>query len=241
MEKIRVRIKMVCLFLRLVFEMIRNVKSLNGDLANNFLVCQKICRKVVRSARIQLRVHNLENLPVEQPFLLVSNHRCFFDVVFLLATVEQPIRFVAAKELMSYPILRKYLTSIQCVMLNRYTGDMSEIGESVANMKKALASGNLVLFPEGECSYYDKRMKKFKKGGFVGVSELGAFVVPAFIRIDRMQNIGRWMIPQGEVSIYFGEGFFPSGISGKRCRAGDLAAYAQERVRELQSMAEQTL
>lgn len=238
MKKARDAFRMVRLFIRLVYEMLKNYFSLNDDLQNNFLICKKICQRVVRSARIQLKVQDFEKLGQHEPFLLVSNHRCFFDVVFLLAVVERPIRFVAAKELLSYPVLRKYLNSIQCVTLDRSTKKISKIKKSVTDIKSALTTGNLVLFPEGECSYYDKRMKRFKKGGFMGVSELGTRIIPTFIYIDKIQNIGRWMIPQGEVSIIFGEGFYPDEIPKGRNMAGELAVYSQKKVMELQNMAE---
>lgn len=233
-------LRMIRLFIRLVYEMLRHYFSLNNDLENNFMICKKICRRVVSSARIQLQIQDYENLGQSEPFLLVSNHRCFFDVVFLLASVERPIRFVAAKELLSYPILRKYLNAIQCVTLDRNTKKLSKIKKGVTDMKSALATGNLVLFPEGECSYYDKRMKKFKKGGFMGVFELGTRIVPTFIYIDKIQNIGRWMIPRGEVRILIGEGFYPDEIPAGRNMSGELAVYSQQKVLELQEMAERT-
>lgn len=238
MKKARDAFRMVRLFFRLVFEMMRNYFSLNDDLQNNFMICKKICQRVVQSARIELRIEDYENLGQNEPFLLVSNHRCFFDVVFLLAAVEKPISFVAAKELLSYPILRKYLNSIQCVTLDRFTKKISKIEKSVTDMRTALSTGNLVLFPEGECSYYERKMKRFKKGGFIGVSELGTRIVPTFICLDKIQNIGRWMIPQGEVRIIFGEGFYPEEVQGERKTAGELAAYSQQKVLELQEMAE---
>lgn len=234
MKKIRGFIRMVRVFIRLVCEMIRNYPFLNDDLTNNFYICKKICRKVIRTAGIRFFVEGSENLYEEKPFLLVSNHRCFFDVVFLIAGLDKPVSFVAAKELFSYPVLRRYLESVRCVMLDRYTQDLSVIRDGVSNMKSALAGGNLVLFPEGECSYYGTQVKKFKKGGFVGVSEIGAPVIPAFIHIGEMQNIGRWMIPQGKVKLTIGEGFYPAHLFSGRIKATQLAEYTRSRVLELQ-------
>ena len=173
-------------------------------------------------------------MPRGESVLLVSNHRCFFDVVFLLATIEERISFVAAKELWRYPILRKYLDSIGCVALDRYTKDLDKLKESILSMKNALESGNLVLFPEGECSYHDYHMRKFKKGGFVGLTEAKQKIVPVFLKMDTLYSIGRWMIPQGEVSVVIGEYFTPSDIDGKRKTAGEIAAYTQQQVLLLQ-------
>lgn len=234
MKKVKDITRMVRLFFRLVYEMLRNYPRLNGNLDNNFQICRTICQKIMRSAKIQLEVLWKECVPDGEPFLVVSNHRCFFDVLFLISSVDHPVRFVAAKELLSYPILRKYLKALQCVMIDRYTKDLTKIRESIVQIRDTLQDTNLVLFPEGQCSYYDPQMHRFKKGGFAGVAAADAQVVPAFIHIDEMRNIGRWMIPKGTVTVGFGDGFYPHEVSDKKNPAGELAAYAMERVQAIQ-------
>ena len=86
-------LRLIRVFFRLVFEMIRNYKKLNNDPDHNFLICKEICQKIVESAKIQLEIVQKEAFPKLENFLLVSNHRCFFDVVFLLATIEDTISF----------------------------------------------------------------------------------------------------------------------------------------------------
>lgn len=238
MKSVRDGVRMIKLFCRLVFEMLKNYPCLNHDLEHNFQICKKICKKIVRSAKIHLHTFGSENLPIKENFLLVSNHRCFFDVVFLLATVEETISFVAAKELWRYPILRKYLSSIQCVALDRYAQEMEQLKQSILSMKTALEAGNLVLFPEGECSYHDYHMRKFKKGGFLGLPSADQWVVPVFLQMDKLRNIGRWMIPQGDVSIYIGQAFTPADISLKRHTAGEIATYVQQRIAAMQEQVE---
>lgn len=120
-------LRLIRVFFRLVFEMIRNYKKLNNDPDHNFLICKEICQKIVESAKIQLEIVQKEALPKLENFLLVSNHRCFFDVVFLLAAIEDTISFVAAKELWHYPILSRYLDSIGCVALERGAKKMETI------------------------------------------------------------------------------------------------------------------
>ncbi len=237
MRKFRDILGMLRLLYRLVYELIRNYRSLTDDLEHNFFVCKKICKKIVKSANIRLSTFEQDKLPTDKRFLLVPNHRCFFDVVFLLAASEQPISFVAAKELFNYPLLHRYLKSIRCICLDRYTKDITKLKASIAEIRSELSDHNLVLFPEGECSYHNKRMNKFKKGGFMGISGLNMEIVPAFIKIGQIRNIGRWMIPVGEVGIYIGDPFRVEDVSTKRMQAGEIASYAQKRVLELQEMA----
>lgn len=237
MKKLKNIVRMVRLFCRLVFEMLKNYPRLNHDLDHNFQICKKICTKIVRSAKIKLHTYGCENLPRHDKFLLVSNHRCFFDVVFLIAAIEETISFVAAKELWNYPILRKYLSSIQCVALDRYAQEMQELKHSILAMKSALEEGNLVLFPEGECSYHNFQMGKFKKGGFLGLPSMEQCILPVFLQMDKLHNIGRWMIPQGDVGIHIGQTFMPADISTKRNGAGEIAEFAQKRILSLQENA----
>lgn len=237
MRRIKEFFKMARLFLRLVFEMLRNYRHLDHDIDNNYQICKKICDKVIKSAKIQLHTVSSEHVPEEETFLLVSNHRCFFDVVFLISAVKQTISFVAAKELFHYPILNKYLNSIQCISLDRYNTEVKKLKESIATMKSALEVGNLVLFPEGECSYHDTRMKTFKKGGFLGLPRKDQCILPVYIKIGQLQNIGRWMIPQGDVYVHFGNSFSPLDMPNNQKRADDIAKYSQNCIIQLQDLA----
>ncbi len=183
MRKIGEFLGLVRLFFRLVLSMLHNHKYLNDDLENNFLICKKICRKIVRSAYIKLTVYGQENIPDNKPFLLVPNHRCFFDVVFLLAGLDRPVSFVAAKELWSYPILRTYLSAIYCIPLDRYTTDLAKLKGNITQIQEALSRHNLVMFPEGECSYEREEMGEFKKGGFMGVVGWTSILCPPLLRL----------------------------------------------------------
>lgn len=238
MKRFKDVVRMVRLFYRLVFEMLKNYRRLNDDLDNNFAICKKICNKIIRSAKIRLNTYGCENLPRDNKFLLVSNHRCFFDVVFLIAAIEETVSFVAAKELWKYPVLRKYLSSIACVPLDRCAQGTQELKHSILSMRSALETGNLVLFPEGECSYHSFQIRKFKKGGFLDISSMKQCIVPVFLQMDKLKNIGRWMIPQGEVGFHVGSSFTPEDIGAKRNTAREIAAYAQKRVLLLQENAE---
>lgn len=118
MKKIRSWLKMIRLFFCLAYEMTANYFRLTEDLTHNYEICRRICRKIVKSAHIFLDIEGKENIPEEERFLIVSNHRCFFDVVFMMAAMDTPVSFVAAKELWHYPLLHRYLDSIQCISLD---------------------------------------------------------------------------------------------------------------------------
>ena len=90
-----------------------------------------------------------------------------------------------------------------------------------------------MLFPEGECSYYDTRMKPFKKGGFIGITSMDVNIVPVYLGIDKMHNIGRWMIPEEKVVFKAGDCFLPSDVKKDGLKAGELAEYVKEQIENL--------
>ncbi len=226
--------KLIKLFFQLVYLMLRHHSKLDNNFENNYMHCQMICKSILNSAGVHATIIGREKILTDKPFLLVPNHRCFFDVVLLMAVMEQPMSFVAAKELWSYPVLRDYLSAICCIPLDRYAKNLIRIKNNISEIQKSLSERSLVMFPEGECSYEREDMKPFKKGGFMGVTGMDVYIIPAYIKIDSFQRIGRkWMIPQGNVQIFLGNAFEPGEIADKRAKAGKLAAYAQRRVIEL--------
>ena len=206
-------LRLIRVFFRLVFEMIRNYKKLNNDPDHNFLICKEICQKIVESAKIQLEIVQKEALPKLENFLLVSNH------------------------LWHYPILSRYLDSIGCVALERGAKKPETIKNNIVSMHQALAKGNLVLFPEGECSYYDEQMHKFRKGGFIGLDAKQP-IVPVYMKPERLSSIGRWIVPKGRVAVFIGSFFTPSEVEKGTPTAAKIADMARDEILALRQMSE---
>ena len=158
-------------------------------------------------------------------------------MVFLLAAIEDTISFVAAKELWHYPILSRYLDSIGCVALERGAKKLETIKSNIVSMHQALAKGNLVLFPEGECSYYDEQMHKFRKGGFIGLDAKQP-IVPVYIKPERLSSIGRWIVPKGRVSVFIGSYFSPCEVEKGTPTAAKIADMARDEILTLRQMSE---
>ena len=72
-------LRLIRVFFRLVFEMIRNYKKLNNDPDHNFLICKEICQKIVESAKIQLEIVQKEHFQNWKTFC-----SCQITVVFLM-------------------------------------------------------------------------------------------------------------------------------------------------------------
>jgi 1-acyl-sn-glycerol-3-phosphate acyltransferase len=94
-------------------------------------------------------------VPTAGPALLVSNHTCSADPMFLLAGSPRLISFAVAREHVNiHPLARRLLNYARCVGVKRNGRDP----EAARQLIRRLADGCLVgIFPEGNLSGVDRR------------------------------------------------------------------------------------
>ena len=221
------------MLLSFINDLNKNKKYLNEDVENNYFLCREACINLVENTGVKTIVNGIDNIPNKEPVLIVSNHTSFYDIFLLVSVIDRYISFAAAKELMKYPILNKYISSINCVLIDRKTEDLKYMKEQLILMENAIKSGGLILFPEGECSYFKSDIKGFKKGGFVAASKYDIKIVPTYIKYGKMKNVGKWFVPKEDVEITFGKGFTSKEIFNKKVNAKILSEYTKEKVLEL--------
>ncbi len=225
-------IKTILTLCKFVIEMMVNSLRMSDDYANNNAICQKISKSVIDLAKINLKVVGVENIPSER-MLLVSNHRSFFDIFLLTTSLGETVPFAAAKELSGYPFLRRYISRMDCLLVDRRAEDIAALKKQVSDIHRHLSKKSLILFPEGGCSYLDTEIKPFKKGAFMYADKMSAMIVPAYIHIKTLRKTGKWCMPSGDVTVVFGKPFRPSDIGAEKLTASKLAAYTRSRVTEL--------
>ena len=220
--------KNIKLFITLIKNLLVNKKLLNDDFVNNYKVSKEVCLNTLYKTGLSINVVGLDNIPLDGSLLVASNHISFFDIILLLGVIDRPLPFAAAKELTKYPLLRDYINSLNCVLIDRYTTDRTSIKEQIKNMSETIKNTGLIVFPEGECSY-NQEVYDFKKGSFLRAKDTK--IVPTYISMPSINKIGRWVIPTSNVDVIFGNSFSIDDIDVKN--AEGLANYTRDKVLEL--------
>jgi 1-acyl-sn-glycerol-3-phosphate acyltransferase len=102
-----------------------------------------VCRALLRLLRFEVRV---SGPPPRAPYLLVSNHLSYLDVIVLASRL--PARFVAKKEVRSWPLLGPMCKGFGTIFIDR--SDRRDIPRVLAEIERSLARGEgVILFPEG--------------------------------------------------------------------------------------------
>ena len=94
-----------------------------------------------------VKFHNVENILLDAPYILIGNHLSMFDPLLLLPHCHRyQLRFLSKKELMKIPILSKWLLKAGVVPVDRQNSDLKALR---ACLKVIASNKPLAIFPEG--------------------------------------------------------------------------------------------
>ncbi len=136
-------------------------------------------RGILGAAGVKVQVQGLENLILDSPQILASNHQGFFDIFALFAYI--PIRFgwITKKELFWIPIFGYAMKRFGNIRVDRSNKEKAREGLRVA-ARKIQEGQSIIIFPEGTRSL-DGKLLPFKKGCFHLAEASGEPVVPISI------------------------------------------------------------
>ena len=108
------------------------------------------CRALLRLLRFEVRVSGPLPRP---PYLLVSNHLSYVDVIVLGSRL--PGRFVAKKEVRGWPVLGPICKGFGTIFIDR--SERRDIPRVLSEILESLLCGEgVILFPEGTSSSGDE-------------------------------------------------------------------------------------
>jgi 1-acyl-sn-glycerol-3-phosphate acyltransferase len=141
------------------------------------------------------RTEGVENVPLEGPAILASNHLSYADWLFMPLTLSRRVTFVAKAEYFTTPGIKgwfqkKFFSGAGQVPIDRTSGDAA--AGALSSAKRILNAGELFgIYPEGTRSH-DGRLYRGKTGVARLALETGVPVIPiAVIGTDAIAPPGK--------------------------------------------------
>ncbi len=129
-----------------------------------------LCYWINLVAGNKISIINKQILDNNQRYMLVANHRSFFDIVSIMGFINDPIVFVAKKSLSIIPIASGWFKSQNTIFVDRKDtkSGITTMKEVISNMKEG---NNIGLFPAGtrstkELSFQSALIKVAQKQGY---------------------------------------------------------------------------
>ena len=104
-------------------------------------------RGILKVTGVFLSVEGLENIPKDTACVFVGNHRSYYDIPLLLASLDKPHGILAKEELEKIPLLNRWMKLLGCVFVQR---DDLRASVRALNDATAIVEGgkSFVIFPE---------------------------------------------------------------------------------------------
>jgi 1-acyl-sn-glycerol-3-phosphate acyltransferase len=182
----------------------------------------------LKLAGIRITVTGREKLDKNECYVFFANHSSLLDIPVLFASVNNPLAFIAKKELFWIPIMGWGMRGMGHVSIDRGSARkaLGSFKKAALRLKRERLS--LVLFPEGTRSV-DGNLGEFKQGSFSLALDAGVRVVPVAIRGSRLcLPKKKLLVRPGEVTIDIGEPLAPDGM-----KKSDLMVIVREKISAL--------
>lgn len=124
-----------------------------------FYIARGICEIFYRTL-LRLEFKNIENVPADGGFLMISNHQSFLDPVLCGIALKRHLHFLARDSLFKNPLLGKLISSVNTTPVKRGTADLGAMKTVITKLKQGRG---VCLFPEGTRSI-DGKIAALKPG-----------------------------------------------------------------------------
>ncbi|MBN1551102.1 1-acyl-sn-glycerol-3-phosphate acyltransferase [bacterium] len=118
-------------------------------------------RGLLKLTGISVKIHGLEQIPKDQPVLIVANHQSMCDILALAGYLPIPFSWIAKKELFKIPIFGTAMTAAKYIPIDRKNRENAYKTLDLA--ADVLQSQSVLIFPEGTRSRTGE-VRKFKYG-----------------------------------------------------------------------------
>ncbi len=175
-----------------------------------------------------LRVYGVDRVPPSGATILAANHRSFYDIFVLGASVRRPIHYMAKQELFDQPLLGRVLPHTGAFPVRRGEADRAALTMARAVLDRGDVLG---IFIDGT-RHHEESVGEIRAGAAMLAGQSGAPIVPVYLHnTDRIVDE-----PRVPISVSFGAPLTVEGRGSKVYRAATEVLV--ERMAGLQAFAE---
>ena len=120
------------------------------------------------------RIYGAENVPLDRPFVVASNHASNFDPPIVSCAVKRPVSFMAKEELFGIPGFKQAIELYGAYPVKRAASDRSAIRAAVRSLENGWATG---VFLQGTRTA-DGRITAPKLGAAMIAAKAGVPILP---------------------------------------------------------------
>jgi len=159
---------------------------------------------------VKVMVEGVENLELNGPCIIMSNHQSQFDIPILYSIIQKSFRTYYKSPLEKVPFLGWHLKFSDNIAIAR--GDRKQAIKTIRTGNKHLKHGkSLLLFPEGTRSE-NGVLGKFKRGGFILAEKNNLPIIPITI-IDSYEVMkkGDYAVMPKLIKVIIDRPLYPAG------------------------------
>ena len=140
------------------------------------------------------RITGLENLPLNEPYLLLPNHVSLLDPFWIGSPIRRGVKAMASAGLLAIPFLGAYLKIVGCFAKKKFTRD----NEAMQQLQDFYEEGyTILLYPEGN-RCWNGETAQIRPGIGRLIKKLNCKVVfgrldTAYLAQPRWANYPRWV------------------------------------------------
>jgi len=177
-----------------------------------------------------IRFYGVENVPKKGGFILLCNHQCFLDPMFVVVPVNRICVFAARDSLFKVPVFGWIFRIYNCIPIKRNHADIGAIRDCIEKLKR---NCGLVLYPEGTRTA-DGKIDRLKPGFTLLAKKAGVPIIPVVIDgAFECWPRTKMMFSRGEVSIQYGKRINPQEIAAESDK--EFMSDLTEKMRQMQT------
>ncbi|MEN6386812.1 MAG: lysophospholipid acyltransferase family protein [Phycisphaerales bacterium] len=179
----------------------------------------------------KIRFFGVENVPKKGGFILLCNHQCWLDPMFVVVPVNRQCVFAARDSLFRVPVVGWIFKVYNCIPIKRNQADIGAIRECIEKLKN---NCGLVLYPEGTRTR-DGKIAKLKPGFTLLAKRANAPIIPVVIdgAFECWPRNKSFPSIDGKIYIQYGEQIDPEKIASESDK--EFMSDLTEKMRQMQT------